>query len=72
LDSVIYQQTQLEKDDEEEVPEPSTNRFGLVFDNGERIQFSCESIEELNKWIAVLQVMICKKLPTLPEWVAIS
>lgn len=42
--------------------------FQLDFEAEDPIQFSCESLQEFDKWIAVLQVMICK-LPKLPEWV---
>lgn len=68
LDSMVISQ------DEEEEGGPSTskydveNGFQIVFDNGESIQFSCETIEERSRWIAVLEVIICK-LPKLPEWI---
>lgn len=69
LDSMVISQ-----DEEEEEEGPSTskydveNGFQIVFDNGESIQFSCETIEERSRWIAVLEVIICK-LPKLPEWI---
>lgn len=44
------------------------NGFQLIFDNGENIQFVCDTLEERSKWIALLKVMICK-LPKLPQWV---
>lgn len=73
LDNVMLHQQQQQQEnsrssrsDGEE--EEMTNRFHLDFDSGEKIQFYCESIEELNKWISVLQVMICK-LPKLPDWI---
>jgi hypothetical protein len=48
-----------------EYPEES---FYLAFDNGNKIQFQCESVEERNKWVSVIEVMICK-LPPLPDWI---
>ncbi|KAG2236135.1 hypothetical protein INT48_003754 [Thamnidium elegans] len=42
--------------------------FQLVFENQKCVYFSCQSLNELRKWIAVLEVMIYK-LPELPEWV---
>ncbi|KAI7896508.1 uncharacterized protein EV154DRAFT_492503 [Mucor mucedo] len=43
--------------------------FQLDFDGESPIQFSCESLQEFNKWMAVLQVMVCK-LPRLPAWIS--
>lgn len=43
--------------------------FQLDFDGERPIQFACESVQEFNKWMAVLQVMVCK-LPRLPAWIS--
>lgn len=36
------------------------NAFQLIFDNGDKIQFGCESLEERNKWVSVVEIMICR------------
>ena len=69
LDSVISA-----RQDEEDVHTPvlmdpslGEHGFQLVFDE-ETIQFYCDSIEERNAWITVIEVMVCK-LPKLPHWI---
>lgn len=47
-----------------------TNDFELYFENSEKVVFHCESLEEKNKWVSVIEVMICE-LPELPEWIQI-
>lgn len=44
------------------------NNFQLVFDNGDKIHFGCESLEERNKWVSVIEIIICR-LPPLPDWI---
>lgn len=44
------------------------NSFQLVFDNGDNIHFGCESLEERNKWVSVIEIIICR-LPPLPDWI---
>ncbi|GAN10397.1 hypothetical protein MAM1_0351d09938 [Mucor ambiguus] len=44
------------------------NNFQLVFDNGDKIYFGCESLEERNKWVSVIEIIICR-LPPLPDWI---
>lgn len=44
--------------------------FQLSFENEETIYFTCQTLVELQKWIAVLELMIYK-LPKLPEWITL-
>ncbi|CEP07744.1 hypothetical protein [Parasitella parasitica] len=44
------------------------NSFQLVFDNGDKIHFGCASFEERNKWVSVMEIIICR-LPLLPNWI---
>ncbi|KAK4516224.1 uncharacterized protein ATC70_011193 [Mucor velutinosus] len=44
------------------------NSFQLVFDNGDKIHFDCKSLEERNKWVSVIEIIVCR-LPPLPDWI---
>lgn len=54
--------------DEDDSSIHEENGFQLYLDNGDIIQFGCESLEERNKWVSIIEVMICK-LPVLPDWI---
>lgn len=62
-----------DEDDQNEESDVKTenqekNNFQLVFDNGDKIHFGCESLEERNKWVSVIEIIICR-LPPLPDWI---
>lgn len=54
--------------DEDDTSLKEENGFQLYLENGEIIHFGCESLEERNKWVSIMEVMMCK-LPVLPEWI---
>ena len=66
LESVIL--SSEEEEDRPRRPISLTNRFELLFDNEETIQFECDSIDDLTKWVTLITV-IMSKLPKLPDWI---
>lgn len=69
LESVIMASD--DDDDKEQRDNPTEyleESFYLVFDNGDKIQFQCESVEDRSRWVTVIEIMICK-LPELPDWI---
>ncbi|CAO3600735.1 unnamed protein product [Absidia cylindrospora] len=46
------------------------NSFQLKFDNGEMIEFFCDSAHERERWLDVLKVII-GRIPPLPSWLSV-
>jgi hypothetical protein len=68
LESVIMMSDDEDKETRDSTIECPEESFYLAFDNGDKIKFQCESVEERDKWVSVIEVMICK-LPELPDWI---
>ncbi|RCH87690.1 hypothetical protein CU098_009658, partial [Rhizopus stolonifer] len=66
-DTLIHELESIQQDNGR--PISLTNRFQLLFGE-QQIQFSCESVDELNKWVTLLTVMLTT-LPKLPDWIHI-
>ncbi|KAG0181593.1 Bud site selection protein bud4 [Apophysomyces sp. BC1034] len=53
--------------DEDELSFSVKNSFQIIFDNGEKIEFFCDSAEDRKRWLEVLKVML-GKIPSWPVW----
>ena len=68
LEQVIMLDDEDEQEEKDNDANQEKNNFQLVFDNGDKIHFGCESLEERNKWVSVIEIIICR-LPPLPDWI---
>lgn len=46
------------------------NSFQVKFDNGDKIEFFCDSTYERERWLDVLKVIL-GRIPTLPTWLSV-
>lgn len=46
------------------------NSFQVKFDNGDTIEFFCDSNYERERWLDVLKVIL-GRIPTLPTWLSV-
>lgn len=68
---------QDDKEDERSTPSNASNDdefsfsvkngFQLMFDNGEKMEFFCDTADERERWLDILRAMI-GRIPAWPSW----
>ncbi|KAI8344435.1 hypothetical protein BC941DRAFT_9990 [Chlamydoabsidia padenii] len=69
LSSVSTLTASITQDDEDLSSYSVKNSFQLKFNNGDKIEFFCDSTFERERWLDVLKVII-GRIPTLPTWLS--